>query len=330
VPSDAAEKRNSVLPPAQVGKSLCPWKRVLVSVAIGCLSAVCCWLLHLEPRAVDFGWSLRAAHDLLTGEDPYNHAVTPESIPYPLPAAAFAFPFLGVRKTELAGALFFGVSSALLAFGLTRTAYTRLLVFLAFPYWMSMMTVQWSPLIMAGAFLPWLLPAVLAKPQIGLPIALTHLSWRGFLACASLAAVSLVAAPRWPMRWISQIGGFQHYIPLFVFPGALLLLVLWTRHADAHLLLLTALMPQHWFYDCFILWLIPKTTSELLTTVCLSWGVVLWWPFRVASSFPTESGSMAVTWFYLPMLGILLVRRGAGLVRRNQGLECRAPEPIED
>ncbi len=79
---------------------------------------------------------------------------------------------------------------------------------------------------MASAFFPLLLPATLAKPQIGLPVALTHLSPRGVLACAILLIVSLVAIPKWPWLWVHQPTNYQHFIPLLVLPGPLLALAL--------------------------------------------------------------------------------------------------------
>jgi hypothetical protein len=283
--------------------------RIIVSSVIGIASAIICWIIHLKPHAVDFGWALGAAHDLVAGRDPYSAPIS-GSIPYPLPATVFAFPLLWLRTNpNLAGALFFGASSALLAFGLTRGGYTRLLVFLAFPYWMAMITVQWSPLVMAGALLPWLFPAVLAKPQIGIPIALTYWNWTGIVGCLVLTAASLLVMPNWPLRWVSQISGFQNYIPMLVLPGPALLLALWVgADPDAHLLLLASLTPQHWFYDSFTLWLIPKSSSEILATACLSWGAVLWWPLNFATRYSPKVGSLAVVWMYLPMLALLLLR----------------------
>ena len=61
--------------------------------------------------------------------------------------------------------MFYGISSALMAFGLTRHGYYRLLVFFAYPYWAGMLAAQWGPLLMASAFFPFLLPTTLVKPQ---------------------------------------------------------------------------------------------------------------------------------------------------------------------
>lgn len=285
-------------------------RRIAVSVLIGISSALLCWKLTsaLGIGAADFTWSIRAAHDIVSHHDPYRYAYSDSQIPYPLTAAIFGMPFLRF-SSHSAGVLFFGLSSAVLAFALSRDGLWRLLIFLAWPYWSSMLTVQYAPLVMAGALIPWLLPASLAKPQIGLPIVLTHFSWRGVVACFSLFVISLLLMPSWPLRWLSQIRGFQHFVPIFVLPmGPALLLAIWRRKdEDSHLLLLTATVPQRWFYESFVLWLIPKNRQEILVTVFLSWGAgITRWYFMPRSW--SEVGTWAVLWIYLPMLFVILLR----------------------
>jgi hypothetical protein len=284
--------------------------RFLISLLIGCASGLLCWLIHLGPDPNDFAWSLQATRFLISGRDPYAAAFSAARGTYPITVAPFALPFLWAGP-QLAGALFFGVSSALLAFGLSRSSYTRLLIFCAFPYWMAMLCVQWSPLVMAAALFSWLLPATLAKPQIGLPIGLTHLSRSGVIASAALGVASLLWMPDWPVHWLSHID-WPHFVPMFVLPlGPALILGLWCRRdPDAHLLLLTSLTPQHWFYDGFILWLIPKSRREILATCLLSWGAGMW---RILHTPRTraEFGVAAVAWIYLPMLAIVIWRYAA-------------------
>jgi hypothetical protein len=282
--------------------------RMLVATLIGCVSGMLCWLIHLGPDPNDFRWALGAAQDILKGHDPYAYSFSAKGGPYPLTAVAFSFPFVWFEP-RLAGALFFGTSSGLLAFGLTRDSYARLLIFLAFPYWMAMLCVQWSPLIMAAALFPWLFPATLAKPQIGLPILLTHWSWRSLAVCSGFVIVSLLLMPNWPLRWLSQIGTWPYYVPMLAFPlGPILALGLWRRdRTEAHLLLLTSLTPQHWFFDSFILWFIPKTRREILVTCLLSWGAGWWRIFHLPRT-RAEFGIAAVSWFYLPMLTLILLQ----------------------
>jgi hypothetical protein len=280
--------------------------RIAVSAAIGLLSGTFCWFLmmHLHQDAADFRWAIRLAQHLVSGQNPYD---TPSQL-YPLTAAFFALPLLRLTP-ELAAGTFWGISSSLLAFGLTRQGYGKLLIFLAYPYWAGILTVQWSPIISAAAFFPLLLPATMAKPQIGLPIFLTRFSLRGLAACAVLAAVSLAVMPNWPRFWLHQIGNYDHFYPLLVIPGPLLLLALLRyRDRDARLLVLAALMPQRWFYDSFILWLIPQSRREIVWTVFFSWGAGIWRWYHIPHSF-TEVGRCTVILLYLPMLAVVLLRK---------------------
>ena len=279
--------------------------RLLISALIGVSTGLFCWfvLVRLHQGAADLTWAIRAAQHLLSRSNPYDTPLEQ----YPLTAAVFGLPFVRLRP-ELAGGIFYGVSSGLMAFGLSRYGMHRLLVFLAYPYWAGMLTVQWSPLILASAFFPLLLPATMAKPQIGLPVAATHLTRRGALACLIVLAITLVAMPRWPLLWLGQLGYYQHFIPLLVLPGPLLLLALWRyRDRDSLFLVLTALMPQRWFFDSLILWLIPKSRREMVWTVFFSWGAGIWRWYHMPHSF-AEVGRWTVIFIYLPMLAVVLMR----------------------
>jgi len=280
-------------------------RRLTISALIGLASGTFCWFLlrRLHQNAADFQWAIHLAHRLLAHQNPYDTPLEQ----YPLPAAFLALPFLRMPQ-ELAGGIFYGLSSFLLALGLTRENYSRLRVFLAYPYWAGVLTAQWSTIITASAFFPLLLPVTIMKPQIGLPVFLTRMTRRGLLACLFIAALSLVVLPRWPLLWLGQAHNYEHFIPLLVFPGPLLLLALLRyRDRDAWLLLLAALMPQRWFYDAFILWLIPKSRREIIWTVFFSWGLGLWRWYHVPHS-STQVGRWAVIFLYLPMLVVVLLR----------------------
>jgi hypothetical protein len=283
--------------------------RIAVSAAIGFATGALCWFLmkRLHQDAADFRWALHLAQRLLARQNPYD---TPYE-QYPLTAGLLALPFVRLQP-ELAAGLFWGISSSLLAFGLTRHGYTRLLIFLAYPYWAGILTVQWSPLIAASAFFPLLLPTTLAKPQVGLPVFLTRLSRRGVLACAVLVLASLAAMPSWPLLWLRQLGNYEHFFPILVLPGPLLLLALLRyRDRDAQFLFLSALMPQRWFFDSFILWLIPQSRRDIIWTVFFSWGAGIWRWYHTPHSF-MEVGISTVLLIYLPMLAVVLLRK-----RRN-------------
>ena len=280
-------------------------KRVLISALIAVASGGFCWFLlaRLNQDAADFRWAIHAAQRMAQRQSPYDTPLEQ----YPLTAAVFALPFVKMPPALAAG-IFFGISSGLLAFGLTKDGYQRLFVFLAYPYWAAVLTAQWSPLIAASACLWWLLPATMAKPQIGLPVFLTYLSKRGAMACGLVAGLTLLWMPKWPLLWIKQMGYYEHFVPLLVVPGFLVLLGLFRfRDRDARLLVLTALVPQRWFFDAFILWLIPKTRREILITVLFSWGAGIWRWYHIPKSF-AEVGRWDVVFIYLPMLAIVLLR----------------------
>jgi hypothetical protein len=279
--------------------------RILISLVIGVGTAALCWFLlkHFQQDAADFRWAIRAAQHVLAGQNPYNTPLEQ----YPLTGAVLALPFVWLPP-ELAAALFYGGSSALLAFGLTRGGYHRLLVFLAYPFWAGILTAQWAPLIAASAFFPLLLPVTLAKPQVGLPVALTHLSKRGIIACAALVLVTLILMPSWPWLWLGQLRHYDHFIPLLIMPGPFLLLALFRyKDKDAWLLFLAALMPQRWFFDTLTLWLIPKTRRELVWTAAFSWGAGIWRWYHIPKNF-AEVGLWTVVFIYMPMLGLILSR----------------------
>lgn len=296
-----------------------PARNFIVSASIGVASGVLCWLLlsHFHLGGADFNWPYRAARDLLSGVDPYSH--TPEgTIPYPLPAAIPAFPLV-FFPPEVAGAIFFGVSSGLLALGLIRQDPARLLIFLAYPYWSALMAAQWTPLLMCAAFFPLALAFSVVKPQIGAPVALTHLSRRGVIGALVLLIASLVLLPRWPIEWVKQLGGYQHFVPLLVLPGPLLALALcWYHDRDSRLLFLSSIMPQRWFYDSFLLWLIPKSRRSILATVACSWLIGVWRWYHIPHTMQ-QVGRWIVIGFYVPMLVVVLAR-----ARRDQATDSAA------
>ncbi len=305
---------------------LSPSKNFAVATVIGVVSATLCWtfLHHFQLRGADFGWAYYAARALVSGENPYANT-PPGTIPYPLPAAVAALPFAAFTP-DTGAALFFGITSGLLALGLIRKGPERLLIFFAYPYWAALMTAQWMPLIMCSAFFPLALAFCVAKPQIGAPVALTRLSRPGVAAASFLLILSFALRPRWLMEWIPQLYAYKHFVPLLVVPGPLLALALYRwRDRDARLLLLACVLPQRWFYDSFILWLIPKTRRGIVATVACSWAVGLWRWYHFPQTMH-QVGLWCVLGFYIPMLIVVLVRpRSSNPQASEQELEKPVP-----
>ena len=280
--------------------------RLLVSCLIAAASGSACWflMLRLHQHAGDLRWALHLAQQIVARQAPYDTPLEQ----YPLTAGFFALPLIRLPP-EISAAIFWGISSGLLAFGITRRSYLGLLVFLAYPYWAGILAVQWSVAIAAGAFFWILLPFTMAKPQVGLPVFLSYFSKKGLVACAVVAAITIAAMPNWPLLWIHQRRFYEHFFPLLVLPGELVLLAFsrW-RDRDARFLLFSALLPQRWFFDTFTLWLIPKSRREIVWTVFFSWGAGIWRWFYTPHSF-TQVGRATVIFIYLPMLAVILLRR---------------------
>ena len=314
-----SESRQRVITGAANSRSL----RVCASIGIGIVATGLCWLvlnahgpsIGTSGEAIyggDFGWIYNAAREFLQGVDPYRHPPAKDYAPYPFPALVFAMPFL-VLPPVIAAAVSFGISSGLMAYGLSAHGWIRLLAFTCCPYWIALQWAQWTPLIVAAAFFSFLAITVCIKPQIALPVVLTHLNKVAIISAFSLLALSLILYPSWPWRWLKSLSGYQAYCALLTIPGPLLLLAFkrW-RDPDARLLLLASIFPQRWLYDGLILWLIPKTRKEFLYTALASWAALAWLLLRNTDSL-IERGAVLTLSFHVPMLITILRRPPAKL-----------------
>jgi hypothetical protein len=257
------------------------------------------------PGPGDFNWALDTATALLHGRDPYDFEPSSLKVPYPLPVALFGLPFVALPK-PLAAALFFGGSSALLAYGILRAEEPwRLSVFASFPYIYALMFAQRSPLIAAAWFFPMLAPLlVLIKPNIALPVAMNRITWGGIALAGSVLIVSLLIDPSWTLRWLGMTQEYQHMIPLLTLPfGPLLALALlrW-RDERARLLLAMSVLPFRGVYDLAALWLIPRLSRHAFVLTALSWIVPL---FNFGIGFGVRP-SWSVPALFLPALAFIL------------------------
>ena len=169
-----------------------------LAIVAGALSgAVCLLLTHLFGLgAGDVRWCLRAARDLLAGRDPYAHAVTAISIPYPLPAAFLGIPFT-VLPEFAAGAAFIALSTGLLVWGFTRAGETwRVGMLFSWPYLYSVCFAQWPPLLCALWFFPSAAALILAKPHMAFPLVVTNrINKAAVFASAGVLGLSFVLYP---------------------------------------------------------------------------------------------------------------------------------------
>ena len=123
--------------------------RLGVSALIGVTAAayVLVFYRHQSPLAVsDFDAIWTAARALWARHDPYAAIPSPPwpwNLQYPLPAVLIALPF-SVLPLTLARAVFMGVSSALLAYGLTTRAWWPLIGLAGGQMFFALQSVQWA------------------------------------------------------------------------------------------------------------------------------------------------------------------------------------------
>lgn len=234
-------------------------------------------------KAADFHWSLRNARDLLAGQDIYRYQPGPYAIPYPVPSALVAMPLAWMPEVA-AGSLFFGLSTALLAFGIVRSGEEwRLAMLLSWSFVYALLWIQWTPLICALWFLPAVAAVVLIKPHIALPVLLAgdfrkslleQHEWRWLIPPAAMLLLSLLWYPSWPLVWYRQIGSYQGISPPLLSmplgPLVLLSLVNW-RDRRAWLILTLAMMPQRMVYDQLPIMLIASSRRQLAVLIAASW-----------------------------------------------------------
>jgi hypothetical protein len=286
--------------------------RLVISLMIGTISGFCCFLIRnqIYQGAGDFEWTLRAARDVLNGKNPYDYQYSDIGVPYPLTVAFLGFPFVWLAD-ELAGALFFGLSSFLLAYGILQQAERwRLLIFLSPSYFYALAFVQWTPLMVAMSFYPIFLFLMVIKPHIAIPLVFSGFArWKLFAVFLALVLVigSLLIMPTWPFVYLNLLGRYEGVMPVWVISagGPLLLLSLlrW-RDRNGRLLLLMSLAPQRMFYDQLPLWLLPGSRNQMIFLNITSWiGFYLFFfHFRSAWNWPF----WVVFSIYLPSLMFVL------------------------
>ena len=202
---------------------------------------------------------------------------------YPLPPE-----WRGPLSPALAGAVFMGVSAAMLAASLlfsSEFAPWKLGVLLSPAFYVALNVGQWGPLLTAGAGFFALLGFGVAKPTIALPLLLhalerkrTKHEWAGMLALAGLLlALSFALLPTWPHDWIAAVRAQteQPYSSPFLngFGWLLLLLALpKVRKPGGKLLLGMGLVPQHlFFYDTLPLMLVPRSARQMTALLGAQW-----------------------------------------------------------
>ena len=273
-------------------------------------------LSHPQHVAKDFSYPWRAARALLAGQNPYEVIRAVGEYPfnagllYPLPAALVAAPFSQLRP-EIAGALFVGLSSALLGWAILRDCPYRLPLFISAPFVQAAILGQWSPLLTAAALMPTLQFLAAAKPTVGLAAWIYRPSLRGIVGVIILVAIAFLVLPGWLGDWRAVVGSTSKYRgPATTLLGCFLLVgVLRWRRREGRLFIAMSLIPQlPVFYDSLILWLIPSTLWRSLALSAASWvGYLAWYPSRASPMQNEIAFPWLVFTIYAPALVLLLL-----------------------
>lgn len=229
---------------------------------------------RLPASATDFDLVWFGARLLREGRDPYlligPHSFFYWDFPflYPVPSLLVAMPFsfLAVRSAALA---FVFVGSTLLGYGATRDGWHLLPMFASSAFVDCALAAQWSPLLIAGFFIPWLGAIACAKPQLGLAVLAGSRSLSSLVAASAggviLLAISFALLPNWLREWVGMLGTADHMKAALFQPfGFLIALVLlrW-RLAESWAVLVVATLPQTlMWYSVLILLALPRTYRE--------------------------------------------------------------------
>jgi hypothetical protein len=259
--------------------------RFIVAVLVGLLfGGINSWLIRPSgPNGgvSDFLVYSLAGKALLAGADPYTY------VPAHYGAGLFAPATIGViaapfmfMPAYVAAPVFFGIGCSVLAFAVTKEAWTRLLVFAAAPIWHAVLIAQITPLLVGAAFYPRAWGLLTAKPNIAIPLLAMQVTRRtivyGAVSCAVILAFTFVFRLTWPLTWLQTIRSnpyaTQYRIPILSAWGLVLWLPLlrW-RRPEARLVFFMACMPQNFvFYEQLPLVLVPRSRRELMLVAVTS------------------------------------------------------------
>lgn len=299
-----------------------PTPRVRAGIAALIAAAAAVYVLafygHQAPGTVsdlDAIWT--AARALRAGQDPYAAIQSPPwpwNLQYPLPAVLVVLP-LSLLPLPLARATFMGLSTGLLAYGLTRRAWWPLIALAGGQMFYALQSVQWTPLFMAAVLLPPLQVLWPLKPTTGASLFAAYPNWRTVAGGVILLGLAFLAWPHWLDGWVSAVRRAPHR-PAILHPGGVLLLLalLRWRLPEGRQLAAMACMPlSPHLYEALPLMLVARTRVELLAlatcgTIGLAAGAFT--PHSVGQNHGVIPWVVVFLTGYLPALFVVLRHRG--------------------
>jgi hypothetical protein len=300
-------------------------QRLIVAALLSLISGGTLYVRYIAMKMErsDLSQVLFGARALLQGANPY-HLIGP-GLTYDLkwgavyPATAYVATIpLSILPDIIASTLFVAGSTFLLAFACTKDSWHRLPLFPSIAFASSVQFAQWSILMTAMLFLPWLAVIAAVKPQAAIPVVAASSSRKPILFALAggivLLLVSLLLLPGWPLEWLRMLqASSQLRPPILRLGGVLVALVLlrW-RRPEAWLVFLMACMPQTWaWYNLLPLLVVAATYREAaLLSLVSSLGAMVA-VLLVGDPAPENYsgwGIAMVVFAYLPAVIVILRR----------------------
>jgi hypothetical protein len=284
----------------------------VVGVAIGVLTYRAYGLEPPMKSDFDFVWI--GVHALVHGQNPYK-AVADANVHgflyYPMPALIVTSP-LGFMNAGMARIIFAAVGMAALAYAAAGRKGALFVGLFSASALVGAVGGQWSPLLTAGAAVPWLSALWITKPSIGLALWIGYPTRECIYGGLVLLALSFLWRPGWLSDWTSYLGTPQYLPPLFRPGGFLLLLALlrWRRPEGRMLAALTVIPHVTTLYETVPLFLIPPTRLQGYILLALSYvaAVLEAWAVPAGNLVQQVTGRWPVLLIlvYLPALVMLL------------------------
>lgn len=305
-------------------------QRTAVSASIATLAGVLAAYEYLRSPGhhSDFGIIWFGARAMLHGTNPWP-LIGPGlafdwnwPLLYPAPALILALPVSWLPEGA-AATIFIWVSVFLLAWGATRDGWHRLPAFASLPFMVAASASQWSALMASSWFIPGVAIVWIAKPTLGVSLAVSASSRKTVAISAAggfvLLVVSLILLPSWPESWLHALRSTGHMqLPITQWGGFAIAANLFRwRRPEARLLLALALVPQTpAVYDLLlILLIVPNTYHEalVLSLFCTA-GLMLekLTPAQAETTMISVRGMLVVASCYLPATALVLRRSNVG------------------
>jgi hypothetical protein len=193
------------------------------------VAALCAYYLDPFHAPGDLFQALRPACDFIEHQPTLWWTMDPGYVPSPLTITPLGLPWV-FMDGQVAGAIFFGICSALLAWVLRKRTYL-LPLFASYAFVQNLGARQYAPLLMVLALTDLPAIGVIIKPHIALPLFLMYRShWVGLATAAGVTIWTLIVFPFWPVTWWSQLNTYTGTLPVLHPIGLLALgLALLTR-----------------------------------------------------------------------------------------------------